>query len=249
MLAKRNSHPRDSLISFVEETHVYTVDGKKYKSVTTVIHDFFPKFDADHIIDKMMRSSNFWSGKYRGMTKREIKDQWEHNRVEAANAGTNLHKDIENFINGDLPENPDSTEFIYFLNFWHEIVIENFKPYRTEWIIHSKDGIAGSIDCVLVNEDDELVLLDWKRSKEIKMTNQWEKGYGPFKHFDNCNYNHYTLQLNIYRHILESEYSKKVIGMFNVVLHPNADNYQLIEIKEINVKSFWAQITEGILNY
>jgi ATP-dependent exoDNAse (exonuclease V) beta subunit len=234
-----NAHPKDKNITFVEDTHTYYVDGKTLTSVTTLIHHHFPSFDADKVIDKMMSNQEkFNKGPYKGMTKEEIKEQWERKRVDSANKGTFMHKEIENYIN-DMPFLVDTPETDYFLNFWKDFVEGQFRPYRTEWIIYSKDGIAGSIDCVLVNDKGEFVLLDWKRSKEIKMRNYFEKGFAPFEKWDNCNYNHYTLQLNIYRHILETEYDAKVIGMYNVVLFPDNSNYQKIEIKRFSMEKYW----------
>lgn len=241
MLSTLNSHPKDEAISFVEEGHFYHVNDKSFISVTTVIHKFFPHFDADKIIGKMMKSPKFNKGPYAGMTPEKIKAKWEHDRDEAANLGTLMHHDIELFLNGESPKNPNSIEFKYFMDFYHEVIEGKYTPYRTEWMIYSKDGIAGSIDCVITNEHQELILLDWKRSKEIKMDNPFEKGTGPFKYLDNCNYNHYTLQLNIYRHILETEYNKKVIAMFNVVLHPNNDSYLLYQIDRVEFShKVWA---------
>jgi ATP-dependent exoDNAse (exonuclease V) beta subunit len=235
MLSQLNSNSKDKDISFIEEGHVYNVNGKVFISVTTVIHKFFPHFNADKVIYNMMRNPKFKTGPYAKMTPTQIKDKWEHDREEAANLGTLMHNDIELFINGETPKNPDSVEFKYFMEFYHEVIEGNYKPYRTEWMIYSSNGIAGSIDCVLINEYNELILLDWKRSKEIKMSNPYEKGIGPFKNLDNCNYNHYTLQLNIYRHILETEYNQTVIAMFNVVLHPNNDSYILYQIDRLDI--------------
>ena len=47
MLENKNRHSRDSRIVFVEDTHTYYLDNKKVgTSVTTFLHDLFPKFDA-----------------------------------------------------------------------------------------------------------------------------------------------------------------------------------------------------------
>ena len=60
-----NKHKRDSNINFYEPTHTYTIlnDKKsKYTSVTTFIHTLFDKFDADKIIQNMMKSKNWKLG-------------------------------------------------------------------------------------------------------------------------------------------------------------------------------------------
>ena len=77
MLAVENKHERDDDINFQENGHIYTVKKKRgYKSITTVVHNAFEKFDSDAIIDRMMASKNWENSKYYGMTKPEIKKQW-----------------------------------------------------------------------------------------------------------------------------------------------------------------------------
>lgn len=133
MLAKHHPHERDARISFEEGPHIYTIDGdSNYMSVTTWNHKHFEQFDADAIITKMMSGANWTRSKYHGMTREEIKAQWEANRDAAATAGTALHYDIECYYNGMDVEN-DSVEYNYF----REFVADNrgLVPYRTEWMV------------------------------------------------------------------------------------------------------------------
>src|SRR5579862_220320 len=112
MLSAINPHPRDSNIVFIEEGHKYTIANleKTPVSVTTLIHQYFPEFNADLIINKMMASSNFSKGKYAGKTSDQIKKEWDDNRDEYARLETTKNKDIENYFNGETIENPDSRE-------------------------------------------------------------------------------------------------------------------------------------------
>lgn len=250
MLKDINKHPRDSLIKFEENGHVYTYNGKINPiSVTTIIHKYFPKFDADAIIFKMMSSKKWTSSKYFGMTKEQIKNEWNGNGKNSAHLGTLMHAAIEHYFNFVYPDIPDFTnnnsiEFNQFLGFWKEFSRNNpqWKPYRTEWIVYDEDkNLAGSIDMCLSNDEGQIVILDWKRSKEIKRNNNWQRGFGPFKHMDDCNYNHYTLQLNIYRHILETKYDKQIIAMYLVICHPNQQCAEVIpiETKVDEIISLW----------
>jgi len=123
---------------------------------------------------------------------------------------------------------------------WSQQKYTNLKIYRTEWLVYDETiGLAGSIDCVLEDDNNNLYILDWKRSKEIKMENTYEKGKAPFDNFDHCNYWHYTLQLNFYKHILETKYNKKVVFMMLVILHPNQENYLCHPILDIDLSSIW----------
>src|SRR5436305_872241 len=139
MLSSINHHPRDDLITFEEEPHIYHIsvdpDGI-YTSVTTFIHQYFNHFDADDAIQKMMKSKKWSQNKYFGKSPEEIKALWEINRAEASSAGTKMHKCIEDFYNGektlsDLAEIPDMKHFIQFYE-EHGI---NLTPYRSEWMI------------------------------------------------------------------------------------------------------------------
>ena len=237
-LSDKNTHPRDDHIEFDEPTHVYTIEGdNNYKSVTTWIHNFFPHFDADKIIGKMRTGRNWGpENKYYGMTDEEIKDGWSQNGKEASELGTAMHLNIEYYYN-NLPYMPgftDSKEYQLFQDYLQNHT--QYKPYRTEWTVYSKKyRLAGSIDMVYVDPEDptKVIIADWKRSKEIKYSNRWEKGYGPLSDIDNCNYWHYCLQLNVYRMILEKYYNKQVTSMFLVILHPNQESYVKIMVPRI----------------
>lgn len=252
ILSLINSHPYDSLIHFEEKGHIYTVDNDKntYTSVTKLIHNQFSKFDSDAIIDKMMAGKN-WneSNKYYGMNKKQIKDLWAKNGKEASEAGTKLHFDIETFMNNEIVEYPyslldiaeyskkmnnPSKEWSYFENFISKY--PNLQPYRTEWIVfHPEYKIAGSIDMVFQREDGTLDIYDWKRSKEIIQENSFNKfSTNPLLNdIPDTNYWHYSLQLNIYKFILESRYDKIVNDLFLVRLHPDSSDYELIKVPDL----------------
>lgn len=103
-------------------------------------------------------------------------------------------------------------------------------------------GLAGSIDCVLKDDQGNLIIVDWKRSKEIKLNNRYQKGLSVFEKFDDCNWSHYQLQLNFYREILERHYQGKVTYMMNVVCHPDQPNYQCYPVPYIDISAVWSQL-------
>ena len=111
MLSEINPHPRDSKIVFQDEGHLYTIEGLKGHpiSVTTVIHKFFPEFDADKIIDKMMKKRTWEDSKYYGLNPEEIKNQWKENGQSASKLGTVMHKAIEDFINEEIMPKEDNS--------------------------------------------------------------------------------------------------------------------------------------------
>lgn len=248
ILSKLNAHPRDSRITFKDEGHEYTIEGidNKPTSVTTLIHKNFPEFNDDLVIGKMMASPKWSNSKYFGKTPEEIKAEWNTKKNEASTAGTKMHKSIEDFLNGEPVDN-DSPEFKMFLKFWDDMKVQypDWEIDRTEWLIYDNSGkVAGSIDAVLRNKRDhnKIIILDWKRTKEIKFSNKFAKGTGPFVQLDDCNYVHYSLQLNIYRHVLETCYGKEVVFMMLIIMHPNNAGYQCIPIQHMAISTIWNEL-------
>lgn len=255
VLSLRNAHIRDSNIRFFERGHRYEITtdpGKRYTSVTTLVHAQFPKFDADLIINKMMKSKGWVPGhKYWGLTAEEIKAQWTSSGSAAASSGTNLHEQIETFMNdarfkfeyshnelfqeNEIAEKYEhverGVEWAMFIQFVKDH--PHLKPYRTEWTIYHEDAkIAGSIDMVYENADGTLEIYDWKRCKEITSVNGWnETASNPLiKHLPATNFWQYSLQLNTYRKILEDKYGKRVTKLCLVRIHPDSSNYELLEV-------------------
>ena len=243
LLEEKNRHAFDSRIKFQEEGHIYWIDDDSIDliSSTTLIHKYAHAFDADRIISYILKSYNYKKNpeyKYYGMSAKAIKTMWENNGKEASEAGTKLHADIESFYN-DLKVNNTSEEYKQFLNFHEDH--KDLKIYRTEWCVFSDMlKITGSIDAVFENPDGTLSIYDWKRSKEIlKKSYGGKKMKEPFSHFPDCNFYHYSLQLNLYRNILETFYGKTIKEMFLGVFHPNnKDNkYIKLEIKRLETEA------------
>ena len=222
-LAKKNAHERDSHISFEEGPHIYTIDGDSdYMSVTSWNSTHFPKFDSDVVITKMMASPRWSKSPYFGMTREEIKMKWKNDGIEASEAGTKMHNNIEYFYNEMDVEDDGSLEWKYFKEF-NESIGPDLDPYRTEWMVWDKElRLAGSVDMLFENPDGTLQIYDWKRSKKVVKENRWASAIVDcISHLPDSNFWKYSLQLNTYKWILEKNYGKKISNMFLVWLHPN----------------------------
>lgn len=233
-LQKRNPHSHDDHILFDEPTHVYTIDGdSNYMSVTTWNHQHFSHFDADKIIANMMKSPKWPQNKYYGKTPDEIKEMWDKNRDEAASAGTKLHWDIECYYNNNIQQN-DSIEYSYFKKFTQDF--PDLKPFRTEWTIFDKKlKLAGSVDMIFINEKGHLQIYDWKRCKSISKTNAFNKyALTPcINYLPDSNFWIYSLQLNTYKKIIETNYGYKVDELYLVCLHPENKTYLRIKVADL----------------
>lgn len=255
-LAVINKHPRDDRIQFEEATHIYTIDGVRegWTSCTGFLHHFFGQFDSDAIITKMMNSPKWYASPYFGMTAEAIKKQWDDNKNEASSAGTRMHLDIERFYNAMPAVNAATctytfeegiaglaidecvpqpgAEWDYFCLFQRDYVAKRgFIPFRTEWLVFDEaHKVAGSIDMVYMKPDGTLAIYDWKRTKELKTENKFQSGLGPLAHLPDVNYWHYTMQLNVYRYILQKYYGYVVSELALVVLHPNNPKWRVSKL-------------------
>ena len=261
VLKVRNANSRDENIQFFEQGHKYVITFEpevKYTSVTTWNHKHFPEFNADEIIKMMMKSKGWKEGhKYWGLTANQIKTLWNSNNNNVASAGTNLHYNIECFMNEKLLPNGYNHEQLYNLYMsqykslheskpleWQYFIqfVKDFpelKPYRTEWTIYHEDvKISGSIDMVYENPDGTLSIYDWKRTKNITRINNWNKFALPQEicHLPDSNFWHYAMQLNTYKVILEDKYDKIVTNLYLVRLHPEAEekSYELIKLPDLS---------------
>jgi len=244
MLASKHAHPRDKNITFFKENHVYEVNGDRtYTSTTTFIHLFFPHFDAKHVIRKMRLSSNWEKSAYYGMTDDEILKKWDDKRDHSSTMGTMMHEYIEDVYN-DVERNKEECETIskeigMFEKFHSDYIGKlGYKPYRTEWYIYNEeDKIAGSIDMVFLRDPqntDRVSIFDWKRIIALKEKNPYQKAFKPIDYLDDCNFNIYSLQLNMYKYILETYYNKTVEEMKLVIIHPDNDEYY---VKDVPVRT------------
>ena len=245
-LSKANKHILDEFISFEEVSHVYTVhNDNNYVSVTTFIHSLFPCFNEDKIINNILKSKKYNNPdyKYYNKTKEEILNMWNENKASAANLGTQMHYFIECYY--DCLYNPNlsfetlftnnnnhdftlrnTIEYQYFMNFVNDNL--NLIPYRPEWCVYDTQlKLAGSIDMVFTDENNKFYIYDWKRSKEIKKTNSNnETALLPMMDYiPNSNYWHYTLQLNIYKAMLERNYNITIDSLYLVIIYPENKNY------------------------
>ena len=192
----------------------------------------------------MRRGPNWATSKYVGKTDEEIMKEWADSGKEASTAGTAMHLAIEQYMHGAYDEiNPaikDTPEWKYFLKFWADCG-HDLEPYRSEWEVFTdslvplagerKIKLCGSIDMVYRRKSDgKFVIYDWKRSKEIKSDNPFGTGLPPLEHLPDTNYWHYTLQLNVYKWILENYYGAEVADLYLVILHPDAPSYRRMRL-------------------
>ena len=223
---------REKNIIFYEKEHKYCINGETdYTSVTTFIKTLFEEFDVEKVISFILKSKkiNDPNYEYYNMNANQIKQVWKQQTL----LGTLLHKDIENYY-GDIEVNNTSKEYQFFKNFvFHN---KHLKPFKSEWRIYSeKLKICGTIDMIYQLENGNYVLCDFKRSRGINLYDNYGKFclHPKLSHIPDTNYYHYSIQLSLYKYILETCYDMKIESMFLLVLHPNNENYITYEVNDI----------------
>jgi ATP-dependent exoDNAse (exonuclease V) beta subunit len=203
-----------SILRFTPHDHSYTSispeDATKWISVTSFIGNFKQPFDADKIAEKTSKSRK---SKWYGMTPEEIKQAWTNEALRATTLGTWYHNCRESDICSlETLERHGSTVPIFKPI---EIDGTKFSPnqkltdgvYPEHMVYLKSAGLCGQSDLVEVI-GGEVHITDYKTNKEIKtegFTN-WEgittKMNSPVAHLDDCNVNHYALQLSLYMYII-----------------------------------------------
>ncbi|MDN3205651.1 hypothetical protein [Algoriphagus sediminis] len=253
-LNRTRKHQAQSLlenIAFEDETHKYhhpkdETGNAEYISVTTLIDRFFP-FDLDRYITGKARKE--------GRTEEDVLEEFLKNRDEAAEKGTHLHEQIENFLKGEAYES-DFKEFDMFKEFYKDIVVSRGFIFveAEKKILLERYNIAGTVDALFKKPDsEEYMIVDWKRSKKLVIDGYPKKygyGYGlsELSHLDNSSYYKYALQQNIYRNILQNNYGLSISSMNLIVLHENFEKYHRVnlEVLESEVEVIFKSINHKI---
>lgn len=184
---------KDNFLFFDEGPHKYTDTlGNEYRSVTTLLGDYYNHFNADYWAHK--------KAKEQGKSEKQIRAEWDRIKDEACERGTSTHNGIEDAIKSvskfkeaikyleevksgrcitiaDIPDlipRPlDVEEFKVATNNKYPEIYRVFDFYTEKgYIIYSEIGaflidylISGTIDIFCYRPTD-FVILDWKTNRD-----------------------------------------------------------------------------------
>jgi ATP-dependent exoDNAse (exonuclease V) beta subunit len=200
-------------IVFNASDHSYKsidADGIQWVSVTSLVSNFKEPFNSKSVAQRVAKSKK---SKWFGISPEKIIELWDSESNRAITLGTFYHNQRESDIcslssiekeglpipvykpveEGSVKKAPDQrlTDGIY-----------------PEHMVYLKSaGICGQSDLVEVY-NSKVDIIDYKTNKEIKTESfkDWEgiskKMLFPVSHLDDCNFNHYSLQLSIYMYII-----------------------------------------------
>lgn len=187
---------------FSSSDHKYYYQNDELVSVTTYLKRFTKEFDREYWSLKKSEKT--------GQSQKEILEEWNQTALRASFLGTSVHQWIENYFCGVYQSLPEDPEIIHRINkfnlIWYKY-LRNLTPVCFEKKVFSKKlKLAGTIDSIFM-QSGRICIIDWKSNKSFLTDNDtekcWENLLDPFKDFCKNNLNEYSIQISLYRLILE----------------------------------------------
>ena len=240
-------------IKFFAKNHKYTIGDQPAKtSVSGAIKKYEKPFDTQRVAGFVAKKN--------GQTINEVLKEWDYKRDYSCHKGSEFHLFVENFLERKKIT-LDKEAFIAFLDinnipynesivvdYYNDmaLLIKNFMNFydwwktdhmllKSEFVIGDREtGLCGTIDNLSYNKvTKKFDIFDYKTNKEIKLENpRGDTLLEPFTHLQSCELVKYSLQLWLYRLILEKN-SPFEIGDAYIVWVAGTDDYQLIPVLDL----------------
>jgi ATP-dependent exoDNAse (exonuclease V) beta subunit len=193
-----------------------------------------------------------------------ILDAWDAENRKSCERGTKIHAELENSfykkgknidiskyqIGGKFECKKDYTELDMENGIYPEYLISRVSPDKVL-------RIAGQID-LLVKKGNKFTIGDWKTNKKIETKSFFDnktktstKMKYPLNNLDDCNYNHYALQLSTYAWMIQQlnpEYQIEDLVLVHFDHEDNTTVYHLPYLKEEVIKMLTFYKKEKVLN-
>jgi hypothetical protein len=235
-------------VRFFEKDHKYKINGilSKY-SATSLLKKYTIEFESEKIAKNVAFKQK--------RKPEDILKEWEFKKNYSCLKGTEFHKYVENFLNRRFTSvdeksleqflisenlkniNEKKDEYIQvfkkmiisFLNFykWYD---EKYYFLKSEFVIGDEEsGICGTIDNLSFDKKTKkLSILDYKTNQNIKKEGfKGQRMLNDLSHLDDCELVKYSLQLHIYKHILEKHTGFEVEDL-HIVWFPENKDYEII---------------------
>jgi len=206
----------------------------KWVSVTRFIDSYFPQFNSVEIAYKCSKGSN---PKYAGKCPLEIAIMW----LNTAKEGNNIHDKIEAYLKGESLQLPK-----YIKNFLNKL-LEGYDFLFSEYkIIHEDYKITGRIDAIFKNKKTgKLMICDWKTNDKIDTYNKFENGLGVLEHLTNCKLVKYSLQLNLYKALIQDRFDINDCEL--IIFHIKEHTVEPIVVKDMEKELALMLYCRGVL--
>lgn len=250
-------HPTEELfykfndVKYYDEPHKYFLsDGRGLTSVTTLLHDYVEDFESDYWATK--KSEQY------GITPEQVKRGWDFINVYATTMGSIAHDYAENlFLNKVFPYpkdrvvdmfgydaiNKDYKKTESHINNFYNKVKNVLIPIKTELVVYDEESlIGGMVDLIFYNrKSGKIEIWDWKTNSANNAFNEKIKNNlkGNLCLLTDEAINMYSLQLSLYKYIIEKNTNLKLGDSYLVWISHKNDDYV---VKKTEDYSYYAEM-------
>lgn len=227
-------------VIYYDEPHKYYLGDKQLISVTTILHKYQEEFNEDYW-------SKIKANEHR-ITQREILRAWQFINKKGTIKGSTIHDYVENlFLNkvfnypkqlilNEFGFDPVLTEYNItkkHVDRFHSDVMGKLIPIRTEMIVYDRESlIGGMLDILFYNvRAGEFQIWDNKTNKKITLKTE-RRLKDELYILDDSDLTIYSLQLSLYKYIIEKNTGIKLGKSYIVWFSHNNNNYEVIETKD-----------------
>lgn len=225
---------------FIENGHYYLCNGQRVGiSTTGLIAQYENEFDKDTISQQVANK--------RGISQGEVLEEWWLENLHSTIKGSMIHEYAQSLweqkeYQFDFSKVPKEIDLDRLKSDIKKLIPQAQNFYNDYKDIFTLIGCeiylgdeefdeCGATDIVFLNNlTNEIIIADFKTNKEIKRESfKHKKMLVPLQDYEDCNYVHYSLQLEDYKFKFEKNTSYKVAETFIIYFNINADNYEIIE--------------------
>lgn len=211
-------------IKFIQTGHSYKAYGVKLTSVTTKINSLKPEIDWDQKAADIARRE--------GVPAYGIKKTWNKSRQEGLERGTWVHEYIRaDLLQLDYTPQPLTSEMLAYDSLRQ--TVELGEVVACEWVVGDVGlGVAGTLDALFYTAG-AYHLWDWKTGKEFRLKDLYKgpRLKAPFDDLDDCEIERYSLQVSLYRLLVE-RHAGVEIATAKIVHFPRDGGYSIYDAKD-----------------
>jgi hypothetical protein len=229
-------------VVYHDEPHKYYINNKELISVTTILHKYKEEFNEEYW-------SKVKSQEY-GISQKEVIRAWRFINKKGTMKGSAIHDYAENlFLNKifPYPKQQILNEFGFdpileeynitkkHVDKFHKDVKDKLIPIRTEMIVYDKESlIGGMLDMLFYNvKAKEFQIWDHKTNKKLSLSSERKMNNELFM-LDDSDLNIYSLQLGIYKYIIEKVTGIKLGKSYIIWYSHNNSSYKIIKMKDLS---------------
>lgn len=232
--------------------HKIDVDAEKRKwyNVSAMLNALEKPFDELAVATACFNNATPGS-KYYGMSVQEIITMWKTKCSYMGNMGMNLDTYIQAALRNKPKPIIDDPVLLNKCNQFdilkRDIIDTNLTFIGSEIWLNSKHyAFRGRMDALFqVNNTEYLTIFDWKNNEELKYNN-FERMLGPCDFLQKSDLNKFTIQLYLYKYLLENEFEQKVKGVR--IAHIKEHEYNLYKPTFEYDKKFMEEVINWCIN-